>query len=111
MDRVDEYRRIVMELLQEYHQNRYQQVDLEQDVIFDTERDHYQLIVIGWQGKRRLCYPIIHIDLKDDKVWLQQDSTDAEIANELVARGIPKSQIVLGFHPERIRPHTGFAIH
>jgi hypothetical protein len=43
-------------------------------------------------------------------IWLQHDSTDAEIAEELVERGIPKERIVLGFLPESVRPHTGYAV-
>ncbi|MGQ9871384.1 element excision factor XisI family protein [Leptodesmis sp.] len=29
---------------------------------------------------------------------------------ELVAAGIPKDQIGLGFHPTNVRPYTGYAI-
>jgi hypothetical protein len=67
-------------------------------------------MALGWQGNRRVHGCVIHIDLKGDKVWLQHDSTDAEIAMELVERGIPQEDIVLGFHPERWRPYTGFAV-
>ena len=54
---------------------------------------------------------VIHIDLRGEKVWLQHDSTDADIANTLVEMGIPAEHIVLGFQPEHYRQHTGFAIH
>lgn len=110
MDRVETYRKIIMELLKEYNQHASDDADIEQDVLFDTERDHYQIMMIGWQGKLRISQSIIHIDLKGDKVWLQQDNTDAEIANELVERGIPQTQIVLGFQPPHRRQYTGFAI-
>lgn len=110
MDRVDTYRQIIMQLLQEYSQHRSDDQDLDQELIFDQERDHYQLVAIGWQGKRRVHQAIIHIDIKDDKVWLQQDRTDADIANELVTRGIPQTQIVLGFQPVYRRQYTGFAV-
>lgn len=110
MDRVNAYRQIVMQVLQEYSQHYSDDKEVEQDVIFDATRDHYQLMAVGWQGKRRVHHAIIHIDIKGDKVWLQQDSTDAEIANELVKRGIPRNQIVLGFHPERVRRHADFAV-
>jgi hypothetical protein len=99
-----------MALLQEYNQYRSHSEEFEQDVVFDRERDHYHLMAIGWQGKRRIHASIIHIDIKGDKVWLQQDNTDAEIARELVERGIPETQIVLGFHPERFRQYTGFSV-
>ncbi|WP_249213848.1 MULTISPECIES: element excision factor XisI family protein [unclassified Synechocystis] len=42
--------------------------------------------------------------------WVQRDGTEDGIANELVANGIPKEVIVLGFHEPSVRPHTGFAI-
>ena len=48
--------------------------------------------------------------LDDGKVWLQHDSTDAAIADQLVARGIPADAIVLGFQPEYIRQYSGFAV-
>jgi hypothetical protein len=53
---------------------------------------------------------LIHIDLKAGKVWLQHDSTDAEIARQLVAAGIPANQIAPGFQPERYRWESGFAV-
>lgn len=110
MDRIENYRRIVMQLLKEYNQYRSDEADIDQDVLFDQERDHYQLMIVGWQGSRRASHPLIHIDIKGDKVWLQVDNTDAEIAKELVERGIPQTQIVLGFQPPHRRPYTGFAI-
>lgn len=110
MDRIDEYRQIVRQVIEEYGQYRpaYGEIDLE--TVFDTERDRYQLVAIGWQDRRRVHGCVIHIDIKGDKVWLQHDSTDAEIANELVERGIPKTQIVLGFQPEHRRQYTGFPV-
>jgi hypothetical protein len=52
----------------------------------------------------------MHIDIKADKVWLQNDNTDANIAQQLVMKGISQTQIVLGFQPERYRGYTGFAV-
>lgn len=49
-------------------------------------------------------------DLRGGKVWLQHDGTGRAIAEELVAAGIPKEDIVLAFHPARLRQHTGYAV-
>lgn len=84
---------------------------IEMETIFDDTQDRYQLVALGWQGKQRVHGCVIHIDLKDDKVWLQQDSTDADIATTLVEMGIPPDRIVLGFQPEHYRHHSGFAVH
>ena len=51
----------------------------------------------------------LHFDLINDKVWIQQKNTDILIADELVERGISKSDIVLGFIPEKVRHYEGFA--
>ncbi len=110
MGQIEVYRQIIMDLLKEYSSYSQPNDTIASQVIFDTERNHYQLLGIGWQGERRVLHPSIHIDIIGDKVWLQHDMTDAVIADELVERGIPKSQIVLGFHPEHVRHYTGFAI-
>jgi hypothetical protein len=57
------------------------------------------------------------LDLKDilmfsfaDKVWIQHDGTEEGIANDLVAEGIPKSHIILGFKSPEVRKYTKFAV-
>ncbi len=110
MDRIDTYRKTVKELLHDYAQHPPSHGEIDTVTIFDESQDRYQLVALGWQGKKRVHGCIIHIDIKGDKVWLQHDSTDAEIAMSLVEMGIPKSHIVLGFHPEHIRKHTDFAV-
>lgn len=53
---------------------------------------------------------IVHIQIIDSKIWIQRDGTEDGIANDLVNAGIPKDQIVLGFHPLEIRPYTEYAV-
>jgi len=110
MDRLSGYREIVRSLLQEHASYPPANGQIEMQVICDTDHDRYQLVALGWQGDRRVHGCLVHIDLKDDKVWLQHDSTDAEIAESLVEQGIPRTDIVLGFQPERWRQYTGFAV-
>jgi hypothetical protein len=52
----------------------------------------------------------VHIDLIDGKVWIQYDGTTRPVAEELVAAGIPREDIVLAFYSSRVRQHTGFAV-
>ena len=49
-------------------------------------------------------------DLKDDRIWIQQNNTDVDVALELVAMGVPKSDIILGLHPPYKRPYTGYGV-
>jgi len=53
---------------------------------------------------------VVHIDIIGDKVWIQYDGTNRPVADELMAAGIPPTDIVLGFHPPKMRQHTEFAV-
>lgn len=107
---VEEYRERVQQLLAEYQKPKSLQEGVETQLVADTKNDHYQLVNVGWDNDRRVYGVMIHIDIKDDKVWLQQNLTDQLVAEDLVARGIPTDRIVLGFQPVYMRKYTEFAV-
>jgi XisI protein len=76
---------------------------------FDRTNNHYMLLWVGWHGQRRVHNVILHIDIIDDKCWIQADNTPNGIALELEEAGIPKEQIVLAFYPLEHRQHTNYA--
>ena len=108
MDQLEHYRQVTKQLLNEYAQYKPADGEIEMETIFDDRQDHYQLMAVGWDKRRRVHGCVIHIDIKDGKVWLQHDSTDTVIAQQLVELGIPKEDIVIGFQPEHGRKYTGF---
>jgi len=110
MDRIAQYRQIITQLLDEYAGYERPDSNIELETIFDTERDRYQLVALGWKRKKRVHGCIFHIDIKNGKVWLQHDATDAQIAEQLVEMGIPKEELVLAFYTENRRRYTGFAV-
>jgi len=81
----------------------------EVEIICDRLGGHYLVMVVGWHNKIRVYGSLVHIDLKDDKIWIQQDRTDTGIAKELVGMGIPKSNIVLAFKSAFLRKFTEYA--
>lgn len=52
----------------------------------------------------------MHFDIKDNKVWIQFNSTEEEVGDRLSAIGLPKHDIVVGFHPPDIRKLTDYAV-
>jgi hypothetical protein len=107
----EHYRTLIQEVLAEYGSYHIPfGVESEMETIFDTVRDHYQLVGTGWRGSERNYGTLIHLDLKGEKIWIQYDGTEVGIANELVERGVPKEDIVLAFHAPYKRPLTGFAV-
>ncbi len=104
------YRKFIKQLLTEYAQYKPSYGDIEVETIFDTENDHYQLVNVGWNGNRRIHGCVLHLDIKNGRIWIQHDGTEDGIANELVRLGVPKEQIVLAFHSPYKRQFTGFAV-
>jgi hypothetical protein len=103
------YRSIVENLLIEYAE--FLKSDETQiELVFDRDRDRYLLLEMGWQDGYRVYGNLLHIDVVDDKVWIQQDGTEAGVAEELISAGIPKNAIVLGFKSMERRKLTEFAV-
>jgi hypothetical protein len=112
MERVEKYRQIVRQLLT-------RKADLEREnssstiecqLVFDSEHDHYQLLDIGWEDLKQIYHCYIHIDIKDNKIWIQRNMTEDDLAQELFEMGVPKEDIVLGLHPPYKRPLTGYGV-
>lgn len=97
MERIN-YSELIQQILTNHTGNHYQD-ETEVQLLFDTTRHHYQVLHLGWDGYRRVYGCIIHADIKDGKIWIQEDGTEEGVANELLEAGVPKSDIVLAFHP------------
>ena len=78
--------------------------------VFDEMSDVYLVVVEGWQGVRRLHGCMAHVEIKGDKIWIQLDGTEQGLATDLLAAGIPKDCIVLGFKSPHSRAATEFAV-
>jgi len=110
MTKVEGYRQLVQELLQTYSEIKASNEEVEAEAIFDPMRDRYQVVHVGWSNKRRVYGCILHLDIKNEKIWIQHDGTEGGIANELVERGVPKEDIVLAFQSPFKRQFTEFAV-
>jgi hypothetical protein len=110
MDKLIQYRQYIQTILQEYAGHKSSYSDVETELITDMVHDHYQLLSVGWNKLERIHGILIHIDIRDGKIWIQQDGTEEGIANRLVELGVSKEEIVLAFHPPYKRPYTDFAI-
>jgi hypothetical protein len=109
MDDLKEYRRIIREIIQQYATFKPARGDVQIETIFDEANDHYELIYAGWNGPYRIHGSVLHIDIRNGKVWIQHDGTEEGVAEALVKAGIARDRIVLAFKPPEARPFTEFA--
>lgn len=107
---IETYRQFIRQLLTERAQRATVREGVDLQTLFDSEHDHYQLTYVGWKGDRREFGCLLHLDIKDGKIWIQQDGTEVGIANQLLELGIPKEDIVLAFHAPFMRQFTEFAV-
>jgi hypothetical protein len=110
MDKVQQYRQIIRQILAEQAHPYAHSSDVEPEIICDTENDHYQLAYVGWEDQKRVFNLILHFDIKDGKIWVQYNGTEVAIAQLLTEKGVPASDIVLGFHSPFKRQFSGYAV-
>ncbi|WP_404788245.1 XisI protein [Altericista sp. CCNU0014] len=110
MDTIDRYRQAIQTLLTNYIKVPIANGEIESQAVFDTQRDHYQIMNVGWDGHRRVHGCVLHLDIKDGKIWVQQNMTEMPIAQELMTLGVAKEDIVLGFQAAYMREYTGFGV-
>ncbi|MGB0561047.1 MAG: XisI protein [Spirulinaceae cyanobacterium] len=110
MEKLESYRQIVQDLLTEYASVPISNGEIESHPIFDLQRDHYQVVNIGWDGHRRVYGCVLHLNIRDGKVWVEQNTTEMRVAQELMKRGVAQMEIVLGFQYPDMRQYTDYAI-
>ncbi|MEB3178615.1 MAG: XisI protein [Nostocaceae cyanobacterium] len=104
------YRELVKQLIGKHASEQAEAAANNAQIVFDTERDRYLLLYVGWQDEERLHGCPIHIDVQNGKIWIQRDFTEEGIANELTQMGVPKTDIVLEFRSPYVRQFTEFAV-
>ncbi len=105
------YQEIIKRILTEQAEYRASIPDgYTSQVLFDDERGRYLVLDIGWNGDKYLHTTPIHIDIIEQKIWIQYDDTEEGVATDLLEAGVPKEDIVLGFRHPKVRKYTGFAV-
>lgn len=101
------YRPIIEKLLVDYAEFLGNH-EVQMELVFDRDRD--LLVETGWQDGYPIYGSLLHIDIIEDKIWIQHDGTEEGMAQELVNAEISKDCIVLGFKSMERRKLTEFAV-
>lgn len=108
MDKLNNYRSLIRNLLQSYLEERHRSEtdDVPVKTLFVTDDEHgvYLIMKNGWQHKDRVQHILIFMRLHGDKIWVEEDWTDYEVVERLLEAGVPQTDIVLAFHHPMLRP-------
>lgn len=110
MARVESYPQLVEEIIRRYGQYKPYYGEVEVQMVFDRENHHYELLSVGWHNNQRIHGCVLHIDVKENKIWIQHDGTETGVANDLVEMGVPKHDIILAFYPSYRWQYTDFGV-
>jgi hypothetical protein len=93
MDKIEKYREYVQALITRYASEDSSSHDVEVELVVDVKNDRYLWMNVGWEGLNRVYRCIVNFDIKEGKVWLQQNLTDKNPAEELVDLGVAREDI------------------
>ncbi len=112
MERLAFYQSKIQEVLNEYLADLRQPANKDIDFvpISDKEKNHFQIIAMGWENDDRIFNLLFHLDVIGDKIWVQEDKMENSIAERLVEKGISKKEIVLAYFPDYHRAYTEYAV-
>jgi hypothetical protein len=105
------YGTIIASWLTEFVRIRHDAKLTQYELITDFTHHHYQVIKTGWHNNHFYHRIVIHFQIKPNgKVWLLVNNTDILLFDELMERGILKTDLVIGFLPESVRQYSGYAV-
>jgi hypothetical protein len=99
-------REVIEKVLADYAAIPYAHGDVATQTVFDHAGNHYLLMIIGSEHRRRVHGCLVHIDLIDDKIWVQADGTEHGMAPALVRGGVPPERIMLAFSSDGPYPYS-----
>lgn len=107
---LDQWRQTIEKTLQRHADIHCNYPGVRNYVIVSRDSNHFMLMQEGWHQRKRFHGAIVHAEIRNGKIWIHFDGIEDSITEELVEAGVPKTRIVLAFHPEYVREHTGYAI-
>ncbi len=112
MDNIKKYQKAILDFLSTYAKEVYSDdpSGMVTQIIADKTNHHYLLLRLGWANQKHIHFCPFQFDIKNNKIWIQVNNTETMVADELMNRGIEKSDIVLAFHREDMRQFTGFSV-
>jgi hypothetical protein len=112
MDRLESYRKVIKQVLQDYAVQGLEtdSSGIERVVVVDEVADQYLLLNLGWWQGKRVTGATIHLRLRNGKIYVEEDWTEEGVVEDLLRSGIQRDEIVLAFQPPEVREHTEFAL-
>ncbi|MBI3651117.1 MAG: XisI protein [Acidobacteria bacterium] len=102
MDKLETYRKILIEVINRHANYASEQSDIESLAICDPSSDNYLLVDVGWEEGNRAHWVVLHLRIRDEKIRIEQDGIEYGIMEDLLDAGVPTEDIIPAF----MEPHA-----
>ena len=100
---IEKYHLIILDFLEYLSKSKPTNApEIEPRLVVDEKNYIYILLHIGWEGNKRIHECSIHIEIIQNKIWIQLNNTDISITDYLVSKGIKKEDIILGMRKKQL---------
>ncbi len=110
MEKIAKYQKTIKKILDDYISSMPPGPDEEVYLVEDPAKMNYLIYHNSWRQSSRSYGCILHVRIKNEKVYVEYDGTDEGFADLFAEAHIPKEDIVLAFHAPAKRQYTGFAV-
>jgi len=110
MEKIAQYQQIIKTILNDYIATMQSNLEEEVYLVEDPIQMNYLIYHNAWRHNNRSYGCILHVRIKNEKIYVEYDGTDEGFADVFADAGIPNTDIVLAFHAPAKRPYTGFAV-
>ena len=110
MEKIAQYQKIIKKTLDDYILTMQSNLDEEIYLVEDLNKFNYLIYHNTWKHDSRSYGCILHVRIKNEKIYIEYDGTDEGFADVFAELGISRQDIVLAFHAPAKRSYTGFAV-
>ncbi len=110
MEKIAQYQQVIKGIMEDYVASMLANLKEEIYLVEDLVNLNYLIYHNHWKDGSRSYGCILHVRIKNEKVYVEYDGTDEAFADVFHEAGVPKADIVLAFHAPEKRPYTGFAV-
>jgi XisI protein len=112
MDRkIKKYQKAILAILEPYAEVKYSNIEGGNILIADTKNHRYLVMTVGFEKKGGFCHDApMHMDIINGKIWVYRNMTEIDVGAELEKRGVPKTDIVVGYYSPKMREYTDYAL-
>ena len=97
MDKILNFQNFIIKALTVFCEKGPKNKSYKYQTILDKENHHYLVQSIGWKNGIRVYKVLIHFDIIDNKIWVQENRTEEDFQNELQEFQILKEDIIIGY--------------